>query len=104
MFDETYIHHAENTTDQRRVILFCDVERPLRFAPLRWFNRIFARVVMTASATQNVEGEPVGAINRVFFHAYRLRLLGKRLKAANRSAYYALKWLAIGAAVYWIVA
>ena len=26
LFDETYIHYAENTTDQTR-ILFCDVER-----------------------------------------------------------------------------
>ncbi len=29
MFDETYIHWAENKTDTMRVILFCDVERPL---------------------------------------------------------------------------
>ncbi len=29
MFDETFIHWAENKTDVRRVILFCDVERPL---------------------------------------------------------------------------
>ncbi|HKX96140.1 MAG TPA: aspartyl/asparaginyl beta-hydroxylase domain-containing protein [Methylibium sp.] len=103
MFDETYIHHAENTTDQRRVILFCDVERPLHFAPMRWFNRVFARVVMTASATQNIEGEPVGALNRFFYYGYQLRVLGKRLKAWNRSAYYALKWAAIGGAIAWIV-
>src|SRR5262249_26018761 len=30
LFDETYIHRAENRTDQDRIILFCDVERPLR--------------------------------------------------------------------------
>ena len=29
MFDETYIHWAENRTDRDRLILFCDVERPL---------------------------------------------------------------------------
>jgi beta-hydroxylase len=28
MFDETFIHSAENATDQTRIILFCDVERP----------------------------------------------------------------------------
>ena len=29
MFDETFIHRAENKTDVTRVILFCDIERPL---------------------------------------------------------------------------
>ncbi|MEY9264153.1 beta-hydroxylase [Bradyrhizobium elkanii] len=28
MFDETFIHSAENKTDVNRIILFCDVERP----------------------------------------------------------------------------
>ena len=30
MFDETFIHWAENKTDVNRIILFCDVERPLK--------------------------------------------------------------------------
>ncbi|USE38174.1 aspartyl/asparaginyl beta-hydroxylase domain-containing protein [Endozoicomonas sp. SCSIO W0465] len=29
MFDETYIHFAENSTDTDRINLFCDVERPM---------------------------------------------------------------------------
>jgi beta-hydroxylase len=95
MFDETFIHYAENTTDHRRVILFCDVERPLRWAPVAWLNRGFARYVMRASATQNVEGEHVGGLNRFFAHAYKLRLWGKALKKRNRAAYYALKWTLI---------
>jgi beta-hydroxylase len=100
MFDETFIHHAENTTDQQRVILFCDVERPLYLAPMRWFNRVFARIVMTASATQNMEGEPVGALNKFFYYAYKVRLAGKKLKQANRTAYYVLKWVLIAALAY----
>ena len=32
MFDETFIHWAENKTDTTRIILFCDIERPLRAA------------------------------------------------------------------------
>jgi beta-hydroxylase len=95
MFDETFIHHAENTTDQQRVILFCDIERPLYTWPLRALNRWFARVVMTMSATQNVEGEKIGALNKVFGHFYKWRLAGKRLKARSRYTYYALKWVAI---------
>src|SRR3954470_149631 len=40
MFDETFIHTAENRSDVTRIILFCDVERPLRFAPMRWLNHL----------------------------------------------------------------
>ena len=38
MFDETFIHTAENRTDQNRIILFCDVERPMRFGFMRAMN------------------------------------------------------------------
>lgn len=100
MFDETFIHYAENTTPEQRIILFCDVERPLYFAPLRWFNRFFARYVMTASATRNVEGEPVGLLNKLFGYAYQVRIAGKKLKAKSRGTYYAVKWAAIAGLVY----
>jgi beta-hydroxylase len=103
MFDETYIHHAENTTQQQRVILFCDVERPLFGAPLRWLNRFFARVVMRAAATQNMPGERVGGLNRFFSVAYRLREQAKKLKQRNRPLYYTAKWLLIGGLILWIV-
>jgi beta-hydroxylase len=103
MFDETFIHHAENATDEQRIILFCDVERPLHGRAIVALNRWFARVVMKASATQNQPGEPIGAVNVVFGQAYKLRLLGKALKRRNRGAYYLLKWLLIGGLLLWIV-
>jgi len=102
MFDETLIHYAENTTDQQRYILFCDVERPLASRALTALNRWFARVVMTMSATQNVEGEPIGALNRAFATIYKIRLAGKALKQRSRLAYYLLKWLLIAGLLYLI--
>ena len=96
VFDETFIHHAENTTQHERIVLFCDVERPLRFAPVAALNRWFGGVVMKAAATRNEPGEKVGAVNRFFGQAYKVRLWGKALKARNRTAYYVLKWVAIG--------
>jgi beta-hydroxylase len=104
MFDETYIHHAENTTEHQRIILFCDVERPLHGRLLTWFNRGFAAIVMKASATQNVEGEPVGALNKFFHYAYQVRLVGKKLKQQSKAAYYVVKWALIGGLLYWIFA
>jgi beta-hydroxylase len=104
VFDETSIHHAENTTQQERVILFCDLERPLYTAPMRWLNRLFAGKVMASAATQKTAGEEVGAINRAFHSIYQLRLKAKALKARNRNVYYLGKWLLIGGlvwAVFW---
>ena len=102
MFDETYIHTAENRTDQTRVILFCDIERPLSNPALRWINRTIGRRMVKAAATENVPGEHVGALNRVFELLYKLRLLGVRVKQWNKPVYYALKWLLIAALVYLI--
>ena len=104
MFDETFIHHAENTTQGQRVILFCDIERPLWTAPMRWFNRFFAKHVMAAASSQNTEAESVGGINRFFHYAYQARLRAKQLKATHRGLYYGGKWLLIGGllwALFW---
>ncbi|MBL0727133.1 aspartyl/asparaginyl beta-hydroxylase domain-containing protein [Piscinibacter sp. HJYY11] len=104
MFDETYIHYAENTTEQQRVVLFCDVERPLHTKAMRWFNRFFATHVMAAASSQNVETEhdSVGGINRFFRHLYAARLKAKALKAANRRLYYVGKWALI-IALLWLL-
>lgn len=102
MFDETYIHFAENATQHPRIILFADVERPVYTPIVRWINQLFARVVMTASATQNVEGERIGALNQFFGYAYELRVQAKALKQKNRTAYYVGKWALIGGLLVWL--
>jgi len=102
MFDETFIHHAANKTDHQRVVLFCDVERPLWGAPVRWFNRLFARHVMAAASSQNVEGEGVGFLNQLFSGFYKLRLKAKQLKEYNSRLYYLLKWVAILGLLWWL--
>ncbi|MGP8846595.1 lipid A hydroxylase LpxO2, partial [Enterobacter hormaechei] len=47
MFDETFVHWVKNETEQTRVILFCDIERPLRSRLLtrlnRWISGILGR-------------------------------------------------------------
>lgn len=100
MFDETYIHRAENQTDQQRIILFCDIDRPLSNPFARALNRYIGRPMVRAAATQNVAGEKVGVLNKVFAYAYQIRVLGKHIKQWNKTTYYALKWLLIGALAY----
>ena len=99
LFDETYLHYAENTTSDDRIILFCDVERPLRTRAMTAVNRWVSSHIVNQSATQNEEGEHVGWINRIFGSVYRVRLAGKRMKAWNKRVYYAVKYLLIGGIV-----
>jgi len=97
MFDETFIHYAENETDEDRIVLFCDVERPLRNRIATAFNRLFSKYVMSGSATKNSAGDPVGFVNKAFQYLYQIRLLGKRLKNYNRKLYYTVKYLLFAA-------
>jgi beta-hydroxylase len=88
MFDETYIHYAANETDQQRIVLFCDVERPVHTKVVQLLNRWFGRYVMSVAASQNVEGEKVGFVNILFTYFYQLRAQAKKLKAKHRTIYY----------------
>ncbi len=100
LFDETYLHSAENDTDEARIILFCDVERPLRFAPVRALNRFVIRRLAKATATRNREGDRLGVFNRLFGGLYHVRVVAKRFKAWNKTAYYALKYVGIAGLLY----
>jgi beta-hydroxylase len=99
LFDETYLHYAENTTSDDRLILFCDVERPLKTQAMTAVNRWVSKHIINESATQNEQGERVGWINRIFAYVYHVRLTGKRIKACNKRVYYAVKYLLIGGIV-----
>jgi beta-hydroxylase len=97
LFDETYIHYVENNTDVTRIILLCDIERPLRARAMQAVNRWVSRCIVAASSTQNVEDEPVGALNRFYsrvYHPVAQRVSGaaRRLKQRNRPLYRTLQY------------
>lgn len=92
MFDETYIHSAENKTDKNRIILFLDIKRPVNFFLVDWFNRAFSRLVVAGAATKNIKGDKVGFLNYVFGVVYRIGLVGKKLKAFNRPLYNVVQY------------
>jgi beta-hydroxylase len=92
MFDETYIHYAENSSEQNRIILFLDVKRPVHLFLVDWINRLFSRVVLGGSATKNIDGDKIGFLNRIFSSTYNIRLLGKKIKAYNSRLYYLLQY------------
>jgi beta-hydroxylase len=102
VFDETFIHSAENKTDVTRIILFCDVARPLRTPWMRAVNRWVSRNVIRASASQNVETEHVGAANRIYAMLGSGSDVLKRLKRKNRTLFRAVKYALIAGLLYWI--
>jgi beta-hydroxylase len=66
MFDETYVHWVKNETDKSRVILFCDIERPLSNRLMTRINRWISDLLGRATAPQNLDDEPVGGINQAY--------------------------------------
>lgn len=102
MFDETYLHFAENNTDQTRLILFCDIERPLHGAPIRGLNRLFERYFLRAAATQNDTQEHIGWVNRLYRPIGVLKSQLKKIKDWNKPLFNAGKYLLIAALLYWL--
>jgi beta-hydroxylase len=92
IFDETFIHWAKNGADTNRIILFCDIERPMKYGFMTAINRWVSHHIVKASATQNMEGEHVGALNKVFGKLYEVHLASRKVKDWNRGVYYALKY------------
>jgi beta-hydroxylase len=95
VFDETYVHNAWNGTHVTRLILLCDIERPLA-GPMAPINRWMIRRVMAATGSPNEDGEPVGAINRLYSRVAGLQKAVRRLKSTNRPLYELQKWATIG--------
>jgi beta-hydroxylase len=102
LFDETYLHFVENRTDQSRLVLLCDVERPLHWAPIRALNRLFERVVLRAASTRNVETEHVGWINRLYQPVGVLKGWLKSAKQVNKPVFNGCKYAIIAGLLFWI--
>jgi beta-hydroxylase len=105
IFDETYIHWAENASDSDRLILFCDVERPMRFGWMQAVNRWLGRTMMTAAASPNESGDQTGLVSKLFRISYVLGQYRRRYKAWNKTAYKATKValiVGLAALVYYI--
>ncbi len=103
LFDETFVHWAENRTDTTRVILFCDVERPLRTPLMRGINRFVSRVLGQATATQNVGGERVGLVNRLYAFADAVGVQRKRFKRRFPLGYKATRIVLVLALLAWLM-
>ena len=104
VFDETYVHWAENRTDQTRVILFADVERPLR---TRFMNAINHRVgafmgKITASPNTESPEENTGFVNRMFALNQRGRDRNRAFKKKHPKLFRTAKYIGM-LVLIWII-
>ena len=103
LFDETFIHSAQNNTQMSRIILFADVERPLKDPISRFINHWFGYITVAGAASRNVPDEKLGLLNHAFTYIYKIRVFGMWLKEKNRKLYYVAKWVLFGSLLYWIL-
>lgn len=92
VFDETYIHDARNDSEGNRIILFCDVQRPMRWRWAQAFNNWFGRVVISAASSPNETTDKTGAINKLTHYHWLLDQKRKAFKKWNRTVYKATKY------------
>lgn len=91
LFDETFMHNAVNEADTARIILFCDVTRPIQNPAVRAINDFTIRHLLKATATQNLPTEKVGVINQVSSYIHKIKKLSDSAKDKNRKLYYLVK-------------
>lgn len=103
IFDETYIHWAVNGSEADRVILFCDIERPMRFRWSRAVNRWLGKTMMTAASSPNENGDQVGLVSRLFRISFTMGRYRRRFKQWNKTVYRLTKLVLIAAAAALIV-
>jgi len=90
LFDITYLHHARNDTNEPRLILMCDIERPMNI-----FGRIinfFYKGLARLTVVPNIEGDKQGFANRVFSSVAPAFARSKALKTTNRKLYTVIKY------------
>ena len=93
LFDETYVHSAVNESDVTRIILFCDVTRPMRTRVMRALNAWVARRIVPLTASRNEADEPLGAVNGIARYIYALKGFFHRIKKrTDLRLYYGIKY------------
>jgi beta-hydroxylase len=91
LFDETYLHYVKNNSDESRLILMCDFERPMNIFG-KGIN-FFYKVLMAASIVPNTIEDKAGLANHTFRKLTPILNRSKELKKTNRKMYKRIKLL-----------
>ena len=104
------MHWVKNETEKTRVILFCDIERPLSNRLMTRINRWVSAQLGRATAPQNLDDERVGGINQAYAwsKSFSDRFSGvvKQWKRKHPKAYRIMRpvlaAVVVVALVYWL--
>ena len=102
VFDETYLHWAINQTDKTRIILMCDIERPMKYRWTAAVNRWVARVLLTAGSSPNETGDQTGGINKIFRFFWSIGQYRRKFKKFSKPLYLLTKFALIFGLLAWI--
>lgn len=91
IFDETYPHSAHNGTDRPRLILMCDVDRPMN-ALGRLIHAAY-RVIASGTVVPNTAEDRRGLYSALFARLSPLRERSMKMKAERRRTYKTLKFV-----------
>jgi beta-hydroxylase len=102
VFDETFVHWAENETDQTRIIFFADFTRPLHTPVLRGLVRFLNRYGFRITRSHNRVDEARGSLNHLTPIIFAIKYFFLDLKSRRRRLYYAGKY-ALGALLVYLL-
>lgn len=86
----SYPHYAQNNTDRSRLILLCDVERPMNLLG-RMFNRFYC-MVASGTLVPNTPEDKRGPVSALFAALAPLQERAQRLRAQRRWLYNICKF------------
>ena len=90
LFDETYLHYAKNDSQNYRLILMCDVDRPMNFLG-RFINFLY-KAMMRLTVVPNIEGDKRGFANTLFSRLGPILQKTRLLKQTNTKLYLMIKY------------
>ena len=87
VFDETYVHWAHNGCDTSRLILLCDIERPMRFRWAQAVNHFFGRMLSAAMNPPSGTAGHKGLTGALFWIPRDIGRYRRRLRSWSMAGY-----------------
>jgi beta-hydroxylase len=104
LFDETYVHSAVNGCASGRLVLLCDVERPMRFRWAQGVNHFFGRMLTAAMNPPNVITSQSGLVGMLLRLPGAIGRCRRRLRSWSTVAYKATVVASVAALAVALVA
>lgn len=102
LFDETYLHRAYNDSNEPRIILMTDIDRPLKLLFVQKFYYQFGKFFNGLFYIDNIDSTKSGLGNKFGKYLNQYKALLKRFKYWNTPLYVASKLLVIFGLLGWI--